>query len=212
MKIIDCEQGTGEWWEAKRGIPSASNFDRIFTPKTMKPSAQADKYIYELVADLASLTPPYFTNQGRPINAAMQNGINSEPDARKWFELRFDVDVHRVGFCTSDDSRIGASPDGLIGDDQGLELKCPELKTQVEYLVDGTLPDAYKCQVHGSMIVTGRKVWHFLSYAPGLPPFHVRVEPDEFTAKLAVALDDFVKRYDEVLARFGIKMPQRAAA
>jgi hypothetical protein len=205
MKIIECVQGTGEWWEAKRGIPSASNFDRILTAVSAKPSAQAEDYICELVADMASLNPPYFTNQGKPINAAMQHGINTEPEARRWYELQRNVDVRKVGFCVSDDERIGCSPDGLLGEDAGIEIKCPELKTQAKYLLNGTLPNEYKCQVHGSLIVTGRAYWEFLSYAPGLPPFLIRVEPDPFTAKLKAALAEFLVQFTEALAKFNIK-------
>jgi len=198
MKIIACEQGSPEWFLARRGIPTASCFDRILTPKQCKPSAQAEEYIAELIGDLY--------NPGVPDRAenfttrAMQNGIDLEPEARRWYEMHVDQDVQRVGFVVSDCGRWGCSPDGLVGEDGLLELKCPMLKTQVKYLLAGTLPDEYRCQVHGQLIVTGRKWVDFASYASArLQPLLIRVEPDAFTDKLRTALEAFSERYAEVL-------------
>lgn len=204
MIEINCIQGTPEWWEAKRGIPSASNFSRIFTQKTMKVSAQAEDYAAELIADCASLAPPYFTTQGRPVNAAMQNGQEVEPEARRFYEMERGVDVRQVGFCVTDDGSIGCSPDGLIDPDGGLELKCPLLKTQAGYLLRGELPSEYRAQVHGSLIVTGRKWWDFLCYAPGLDPLLLRVVPDEYTEALRKALADFLVMYAEARRKIGL--------
>lgn len=197
MKIFTCVQYSPAWWAVRRGIPTASQFDRVITPRTLKPSAQADAYIAELIADRACQTPPFFTE--RPMSRDAANGLNMEPEARKWYALAADVEVQQVGFCLSDCGRFGCSPDGLVGTGGGLELKCPALKTHVRYLQAGTLPDEYKAQVHGSLLVTGRDWWDFVSYAPGLPPLRIRVEPDEFTGKLAAALDDFWAKYQRAL-------------
>lgn len=207
MIEINCVQGTEDWWIAKRGIPSASNFSRIFTAKTMKVSAQAKDYIAELLADTASLTPPYFTEQGRPVNTAMANGQAVEPEARRWFELQTGKDVRQVGFCVHDNGLWGCSPDGLIDPDEGLELKCPMLKSHIGYLLRGELPPKHKAQCHGCLIVTGRKVWNYMSYAVGADPLLLRVTPDDYTEKLHKALEDFSVMYAE--ARKTIGMPER---
>lgn len=110
-------------------------------------------------------------------------------------------DVELVGCVLSACGRFLCSPDGLIGDDGGLELKNPAPKTQVKYLVKNELPSKYKCQVHGSLIVTGRKWWSFLSYCPGFAPLLVRVEWDEFTDLLRAELEKFHERYRAVLDR-----------
>jgi hypothetical protein len=196
MRIIDCVQGTPEWFAAKLGVPSASNFDRILTAKTLKLSASADDLICELLGDLYRLTPPdpaeFYCSKD------MQDGIDREPEARAWYELETGQDVTRVGFCVTDDGRFGCSPDSLVGDDGGLELKCPKLKTQAKYLLaGGGLPDEYRAQVHGALVVTEREWWDFLSYAPGLPPVYVRVRPDEYTEALRKALDVFHERFQE---------------
>ena len=198
MKIIHCEQLSPEWWEARRGVPTASNFDRIITPKTGKPSAQMDGYIDELIGDLDSLNPPVFSQNG--YTAAMAEGRDSEPEARLFYSLERDVDVCEVGFVLSDCGRFGCSPDGLVDPDGGLELKCPLPRTHVGYVRAGKLPDEYKPQVHGCLAVTGRAWWDFLSYAPGMPPVLVRVTPDDYTAALKEALEVFWEKYADALA------------
>jgi hypothetical protein len=205
MKILEGSQGTPEWWEAKKGIPSASNFDRILTAKTLKPSAQQDDFICELIADTICQLPNYFTEQGKPVNSyAIQAGIDREPAARRWFELEANLTVRQVMLCKSDDERFACSPDGLVTHDGqivgGLELKCPLPKTHVQYLMGNGLPAEYRAQVHGSLIVTGLPLWFFMSYTPPLPPLLVKVEPDDFTMKLREELDRFYIKYQQALA------------
>lgn len=202
MKIISCVQGSPEWFAARKGIPTASNFDKILTPKTQKPSSSIDEYIYELIAESRCLTPP----PSEYRSAAMQHGVQYEREARHWYELERGVDVRQVGFCVEHfgpepTGRFGCSPDGLVGEDGGLELKCPTGKVHVKYLLAGVLPDEHKCQVHGCLAVTGRQWWDYLSYCPGLPPLLVRVTPNSFTAALMGALKQFGDRYAEALAR-----------
>lgn len=194
MKINYCAQGSDAWWEAKRGVPSASNFDRIIT-STGKPSKGMDGYIAELIADIAFMGPNYFTTQGRPVTRAMTAGTDCEPEARRFYEMENDCRVQQVGFVTTDDGSYGCSPDGLIGEVGGLELKCPELKTQAAYLLKGTLPREYKAQVHGALVITGREWWDFMSYAVGLQPLVIRIVPDDYTQQLRDALEVFSKRF-----------------
>lgn len=196
MRIINCVQCSPEWWIARRGVPTASNFGRIITPAKRGYSSQARKYACELIAELSEPNPPWLTNTGRPIrNTAMQNGVGTEPEARRFYAMDQNVDVREVGFCLTDDLRYGCSPDGLVGEDGGLEIKCPLLATHAEYLDAGEVPPEYLPQVHGSLVVTGRKWWDFLSYAPGLPPLLVRTYPNDFTAALRNCLDRFWGEY-----------------
>jgi hypothetical protein len=197
MKYHDVIQYSPEFWEIRKGIPTASCFDRILTPKKGELSSQADDYAAELIADIACLSPPFFTERSGHTEA-MRNGINCEPEARRFYEFERGVTVTNGGFCLTDDGRFGASPDGLIGDDGALELKCPLLKTQAKYLIGKTLPTEYKVQVHGQLLVTGRKWVDFLSYSPGLAPLLIRVTPDAFTDKLSEALDQFWEIFMEI--------------
>lgn len=202
MKEFTFEQYSPEWWAVRKGVPTASQFFRILTPKTGKLSASADDYAFELVAALYDPNPP---GQDRPASREMMHGLECEPEARSWYELETGSTVRQVGFVLSDCGRIGCSPDGLVGEDGGLELKCPTLKTQAKYLYDGGLPVEYKAQVHGSLIVTGREWWDFLSYAPGLPPLYLRITPDDYTAKLRDALAAFLERLETIKAAIAAK-------
>lgn len=195
MREIECIQGSPEWWEARRGVPTASEFDRILTPIKQKGSAGQDAYIDSLIGDAKDMRPNWFSD--RPVTKDMEHGTNSEPQAREWYEFEKGIPVRQVGFVTTDDGRFGCSPDGLIDPDGGLELKCPKPSTHVGYLREGTLPDKYKPQVHGCLIVTGRLWWDFLSYAPGLKPLLVRVYPDEFTKRLRQELERFDEKLKE---------------
>ncbi len=205
MKIIQCQQGSDEWWEAKCGVPSASNFDRIITCVKGEPSTQAKAYIAELVAERVSQNPNYFSSRG--VSRPMQNGVDTEPEARQAYAFLREEDVVQVGFCMTDDGRFGCSPDGLVGEDGALELKCPQLNTQVGYLIDATMPSEYKPQVHGQLIVTGRKWVDFFSYAPGLEPLLIRVTPDDYTEKLRKALDKFWIDYQKAVEKLLVHKP-----
>lgn len=198
----DIEQMTPEWWEIRRGIPTASRFSKVITPKTGKLSAQADTLIAELIAERFQRGP---IEPDRPINRYIDHGINTEDEARNWYAFHHKAALQQVGFCKTDDGRFGCSPDALVGDDGILEIKCPSPAVHVGYLIEGVLPDEYKAQAHGALIVTGREWLDFVSYATDaadLEPFVVRVVPDAFTELLRAALDQFHARYVEILSRF----------
>lgn len=200
-QVFHCEQLSRDWWELRRGIPTASGFDRILTPAKGLPSASQNGYIAELISERADFVPPYILPSGGYVSDEMAEGIRREPEARSWYAMQTDGDVQQVGFVLSACGRFGCSPDALVGEDGGLELKNPAPKTHVEYLMRGELPVEYKCQVHGCLIVTGRKWFDFVSYCPGFAPFLVRVTPDEFTEKLRIELEAFSKRYRAALDR-----------
>lgn len=134
-------------------------------------------------------------------NATMLRGIELEGEARNFYQIVNDVEVQQVGFCISDgDHKYGASPDALVGDDGGLEIKCPSMAVHVEYLLNGKLPTTYFQQVQGGLLVTSRKWWDFVSYYPGIKPLIVRVERDEvFIGKLKSELEKFCKDLDVVV-------------
>ena len=195
--FIDCIQGSPEWLSLRAGIPTASCFDSIVTSKG-EPSKSAKKYLYQLAGERL-LGAPVIGYQ----NDNMIRGQELEAEARQAYELIMGVEVKQAGFCFSDDRRLyGCSPDGLIGDDGGLEIKCPTLSVAVEYLDKGRLPTAYVQQVQGTLFVTGRVYWDFMSYYPGLPPLIVRVERDEpLLSALAIELEAFCGELDEMVAR-----------
>lgn len=213
MKVFtDFTQYSPAWWDAHMGRPSASNFDRIITPAKAKLSAQADSYIAELCAEHLCYTPNFFTERGQvpdqgPVSREVEEGTRREPESRKWYSLERNIDVEEVGGCLSECGRFWSSPDGLIGTREGvLELKNPKASTQAAYLLAGTLPEEYRAQVHGHLVVTGLPFVDFASYHPSMPGLIVRVEPDGFTRELKIALEQFWARYESAAKRFGIDL------
>lgn len=163
MRIIDVVQGSPEWLNARAGRPTASRFDSIVTPKTRKPSAAADGYLTELVAERIL---------GGPLDTAnsiwMDRGEDLEPEARAWYELATGNTVTEVGFCLRDDIDVGGSPDGLVGDDGLVEIKCRKAANHLKAVLD-LAPIATETQVQGLMWVTGRKWCDEVAYCPDLP-------------------------------------------
>lgn len=195
MIITTAEQYTPEWWSARRGVPSASNAAKVFTSQG-KASASQSQYIADLIAEQYD---PAYGNKDEYQTAAMRNGSLMEPEARAYYEFDRGLSVDEVGFCTTDDGRFGCSPDGLIGDEGGLECKSPQHNTQVKYLLADKVPAEYVPQVHWSLIVTGRKWWDFISYARGLPKLVKRVEPDDYTKAMRAEMERFWKKYQAAL-------------
>lgn len=201
------------WWQYRCGLPTASAFDKIITPSRGELSKSARGYMMELAAEVGGMhLPNFFTDRdNRPKSHAMAVGTDTEPQARAYYALERNVEVEEVGFCLSDCGRFGCSPDGYIAESEmgagGLELKCPEAKTHFGYCLDGGLPNDYKVQVHGQLVVTGWKWIDFMSHVPYLKTgntFLIRVYPDSFTLKVAAALDEFCKEYADVLESLGL--------
>lgn len=173
MRIIESVQGTPEWLASRLGCPSGSGFSNLITA-TGKPSASADGYINQLIAELITGETTYVKT-----TEWMQRGTELEPMARDYYTLATGNEVNEVGFCKHDRLETGVSPDGLIGDKGGLEIKCPAPATHVAYLRSGGLPTKYKQQVQGCMWITERDWWDFVSYNETMPALIVRVERDQ---------------------------------
>jgi len=197
MRIDQNEQGSPEWLAARLGIPSASMFAKIVTTKGAW-STSADTYINQLVAErLTGEREEVFQSHH------MIRGTELEPDARDLYSLMTNSEVIEVGFCLHDTLAAGCSPDGLIGEDGGLEIKCPAPSTHVEYLRGGVLPSKYKQQVMGCLWITGREWWDFVSYHPTMKPLIVRVERDEeYIAALETCVTKAVHLIEQNVEKF----------
>lgn len=197
MKILPAPQGSVDWMLARSGIPTASEFDALVTPEfKLRTGDMPRTYLAKKVAEAW---------QGGPLAGFnvfdMDQGKILETEAVPWFELEYGQTVERVGLITTDDGRVGCSPDGLIGDESGIEIKCPEVHTHVGYLLNGWLPKDYAAQVHGSMFVTGRARWKFLSYRRHFPPLLLTIERDEkIQSTLSAALHLFLGKFDAAMA------------
>lgn len=210
MKIHHVEQGSAEWWALRLGIPTASCFDRIMTPKG-KPSAQATGYHYQLLAEYLMGEPgEQFESQW------MGRGKHLEPEAVAYYEMIRDLTTDPGGFITSDDATLGCSPDRLVYETGqhdapvgGLEIKCPSPAVHMRYLMEGGIGTAYEHQVQGCLWITGLDWWDTLSYHPAMPPALVRVEPDpewveRFSPLMGAFLTDLQEGRGE-LQRMGYK-------
>lgn len=193
--FYDIEQGQPEWFECRKGLPTASMFSAVqASGKGGSESVTRAKYMRQLAGEILT---------GEPAPAGYSNdhmlrGQEQEDDARRLFSLITDFEPIRVGFVR--EGRAGCSPDSLIGENAGLEIKCAIPAVQIERLQLGRLPPEHVAQVQGSLWVTGRQHWHFVSYCPRLPPLIVRVERDEaYIAKLAEAVAAFNAEVDNIV-------------
>lgn len=185
----DLEQGSPEWCEVRRGIPTASNFDKILTPGG-KRSASAKPYMRHLLAELLI---------GRPIQQIktswMQRGNDLEGEAICFYEFDRDVAIRRVGFITNDAGTYGCSPDALV-DPRGMaEFKCPSPDVHVGYMLYSDVDKEYRTQLQGQLLVAKEeRDWlEIVSYHPELPAVIVPVGQDlPYMRLLEEALDEFV--------------------
>ena len=191
IRYLDCEQGSDTWHLARRGLLTGSRLGKIITPKTGKMSASARNVIADIIAE------PMDPDGGGFSTYWTDRGILMEEEAREWYEFDQGVTVEQVGMVLNG-KRLGFSPDGLVGEDGMIEIKCPKPSTHVRYLMDGGVPDEYKAQVHGGLIICERQWCDFISYSPDFKPLLVRVVPDDFTEKLREVIDEFLETLAEV--------------
>lgn len=198
MKIHPAQQGSLDWMQARAGVATASEWDQLLTPEfAIRKGEMPKTYLAKKVAEawLGGPLPGFNvwdTDQGHLL----------EEEAIPFFELETGIAVQRVGLVTTDDGLLGCSPDGLIGEDSGIECKCPAPQTHVSYVLAGVLPKDYAVQVHGSMFVTQRPTWKFLSYRRRFPPLILTIERDEeIQEKIAEALALFLGQFQAAMKR-----------
>lgn len=229
-KLLDIDQRTPEWHEARKGRLTASGFGAWLADKkkvqltipeikteltglgiAFKASASKPELIVLLPdpepfmdylegtksARITAASKVLAEVAGFPDPAIYENddikrGIEMEPVAIQEFSRLTGLLVDPIGFAQSKHGLFGCSPDGLIlSHGHGLEVKCPRASKLIQYHQHGCLPDEYRDQVHGSMAVTGAKVWHFFAYHEGLPSFHHITQRDSYTEDMLEGLKDF---------------------
>ena len=155
MKIYNFEQRTDEWYAIRRGKMSASNAETIIAN-----GKGLETYIYNLMAE-------YYSSAEKEnyINADMQRGIDLEPEAKIEFQFYTGLDIKEVG-CVELNDYILASPDGLIGNDGLIEIKCPNDSVYFKLLLSNNIKPEYIAQMQMQMYVTDRQYCYFVSYNP----------------------------------------------
>lgn len=197
MKIHNqFEQNSLEWLNLRAGKVTASEFGSFLTTDFQLRTGQMVKsYVARKVAELWVGPLPGFNTLD------MDFGKIREEEAIPTFSFETGLQVDRVAFITDDAEKIGCSPDGLIGDDSGLEVKCPTAEVHTKYLLQGEVPSDYIQQIHASMFVTGRKSWKFLSYRRSFPMLILDVQRDEdIQEAIGYAVATIIKMIDTSLA------------
>ena len=178
LTIFDqLEQGGTEWLEARAGVLTASTIGQLITAKTIKPAMndRSRGLCQTLIAErITGHVEPVFPNR------AMTRGTLLEPEARRIYAEQTGQDVDEVGFARldTDTYTLGSSPDGLVGETGGIEIKSPSAKVHVSTVLSGSIPDYNRAQVQAFLHVTGRAWCDFISYLPGEPLCIIRDFPD----------------------------------
>lgn len=190
-ELIVVDQGTEEWHEARLGRATASRFKDVMTKIKYGEAATRKNYKYELVAE--RLTGRHEETYS---SSAMDWGTENEPVARLRYELTTGNDAEECGFFAHPDIEAGASPDGLIGEDGLLEIKCPNTATHIETLRKREVPKQYYWQIQGQLWMTNRKWCDFVSFDPRLP------ENAQFFVKRVERNDEDIKELESEVRAF----------
>jgi putative phage-type endonuclease len=194
---LAVEQGTPEWHELRRGKVTASRVADILAKTKTGASASRQNYLIELALQRTTKTiEPSYTN------AAMEWGTATEPQARVAYEVKTNNFVDQVPFIDHPTIQgFGCSPDGLVGKDGLLEIKCPNSATHWEYFKSKEPPKKYFIQMQAQMSVTGAKWCDFVSFDPRMPErsqlliVHVPRDP-EFILFMETEIKQFLSEVD----------------
>ncbi|VIO73848.1 lambda exonuclease family protein [Bradyrhizobium ivorense] len=192
MQVFNVEQNSPEWFEARRGIPTASQFKSILAKGEGKTRRS---YMLKLAGEI--ITGEKMESFS---NDYTERGHEFEPEARDLYCFETGAQVQRVGFIRN--GRVGCSPDSLIGDNGGLEIKSQSPHLLIETILKNEFPPEHKAQVQGTLWVTKREWWDLVVYYRGMPLFKKRAHRDEkYIQALATEVDKFNADLDAVVAQ-----------
>lgn len=199
MQVFDFEQGEEEWFCARMGIPTASKFATVMAKGEGKTRSE---YMRKLAGEILTGEP-----QEAFSNGHTERGNAMEDEARQTYAFVESAEIMRVGFIRNGDK--GASPDSLVGNNGGLEIKTALPHIQIDRLERDRLPPEHKAQVQGNLWLSEREWWDFVSYWPKLPILTVRVYRDEeYIKTMAAEIDRFNDELADLVERirhYGVK-------
>lgn len=204
IQIYDMSQGSPEWFAARKGLPTASQFATILANgRGGAPSKTRQTYLYKLAGEILT---------GEPMdsfsNVHTERGHAMEPEARQFYAFMQDVEPELVGFITNGPK--GCSPDSLIGDDGMLEIKTKLPHLMIAAHEHGGFPSEHVAQCQGQLWVAEREWVDLICYWPRMQPLIVRAYRDDvFIKQLSDAVDQF---NDELAALVAKYSPERKAA
>lgn len=204
LQIFNCEQGTQEWYQARAGIPTASEFDTVMAKGRGGGDSKTRRtYMLKLIGERLTREPMWSYS-----NEHMERGKAMEAEARDLYEMIAEVTCERVGFLRRGDA--GCSPDSLVGNDGMLEIKTKLPHLQLDCILYDELPAEHRAQCQGQLWIAQREWVDFVSYWPGLPLFAKRVFRDEaYITRLAEAVRVFNAEMEETIAK--VQQYRRAA-
>lgn len=189
-------QGSPEWHALRIGKVTASRVADVIAKTKSGYSASRANYMAQLIAERLTQTPAETY-----INAAMQHGTDTEPEARAAYEFYQGVAVEQVAFVAHPKiDQAGCSPDGLVASDGLVEIKAPNTATHLETLLDQKIPSKYVPQMMFQMACTGRSYCDFVSYDPRMPE-HMKL----FVKRLHRD-DAKIREIEEEIAAFLLEM------
>lgn len=208
-RIVECAQGTPEWLEARRGLPTASMFKDIMSPgRGAAPSKTRKTYMHKLAAEIISGEP---TEGFSTVHT--ERGHEQEAEAREWYAFKNEVDPQQVGLIVN--GVAGYSPDSLIDAPGALEIKTKLGFMVIEAILNDEFLDDHKAQCQGGLWVAKREWIDLLVWNRGIPPFVKRAERDEvYIVKLAKAVEEFNEELADMVAKvraYGAPLKREAA-
>jgi len=206
------EQRSDEWFAHRLGRVTASRVADVMAQTKSGPSAARKNYMADLIAE--RLTGE---RRGSFSNAAMQWGAETEPQARAAYQFMHDAEIVEVGFIDHPEiDMAGCSPDGLVGEDGMIEIKCPNTATHLDTLLTGNIDGKYFKQMQFQMSCAGRVWCDFVSFDPRLPAemqlWVYRVALDaEVVAEIEDKVQAFLAELDARLSELRAKYMAEAA-
>ena len=202
MKIHkDLIQKSWPWFQARAGKVTGSELGNLITDKGALrgwKTGMPNSYLHRKLAEKW---------RGQALesfagNRQTDQGVIYEEQARHYFSSLLETEIQTVGGIESDDGRLWVSPDGIIGDSVGLEIKAGNADTHVGWLLAGGVPEEHVLQVQFALHVTGWPIWQFLSFVKDMPHLAVIVEPDEELSEvIAESICEFQTRFDSAWTR-----------
>lgn len=196
MEIFDLEQGTPEWFQARMGIPTSSEFSTVMARgRSGGESKTRRTYLLKLAGEIITGEP-----MDNYSNHHMERGKEMEAEARHFYSFMHDAEPQQVGFIRNGEK--GCSPDSLLGDVGMLEIKTKMPHLMVDLLLKDAFPPEHKAQTQGALWVAEREWIDLAVYWPHMPLFVKRAHRDEeYIASMSAAVDQFNQELRDIVSK-----------
>ena len=200
FELIDCEQGSESWYQARLGIPTASEFKTLLgIKKDARDKATRRTYMHKLAGEIITGNP-----MENYVNDHMARGKEMEGEARDYYAFGSESAVQQVGFIRR--GKTGCSPDSIVGDNGLLEIKTKLPHLLIDCLLADDFPPEHKAQCQGALWIAEREWVDIVCYWPAMPTFVKRAYRDEhYIGALSAAVDQFNDELAELVSKLTTK-------